>query len=74
MDAKNSQSVFVGQNLDCNIEGTVLTCKIDFSKQLGDSASGKSVLIATSNGIVNLPNGAAMSINAFRNKNPRAVR
>ncbi|MGV9171469.1 MAG: hypothetical protein ACOC44_11180 [Promethearchaeia archaeon] len=38
------------KNIEYSINGTMLTVKIDLSKNLGESKSGKSQIIATSRG------------------------
>ena len=43
------------KNVDLNIEGNVLTIKIDLTKDFGLSASGKSMMIASTEGNYALP-------------------
>jgi hypothetical protein len=38
-----------------SIEGDILTIKVDLSKDFGPSASGKTILIASTEGNVTLP-------------------
>jgi hypothetical protein len=35
------------KNVDMSVEGTVLTVKVDLSKEFGPSSSGKTIIIAT---------------------------
>ncbi|MDR3210906.1 MAG: hypothetical protein LBU79_03195 [Planctomycetota bacterium] len=43
------------KNVELEIEGDILTIKVDLSKTFGQSASGKSIVIATSEGNQALP-------------------
>lgn len=38
------------KNIDMKLEGNILTIKVDISKEFGISSSGKSVIIATTEG------------------------
>jgi hypothetical protein len=38
-----------------NLEGDILTIKVDVSKEFGPSASGKTIIIATTEGNVSIP-------------------
>lgn len=55
-----------GQNITVRIDGHTLTLTIDLSHNLGLSKSGKSSLIATTNGNVTLPGGEKLGVNLFR--------
>ncbi len=43
------------KNIEMTLEGTILTMKIDISKDFGPSKSGKSITIASTEGNVSLP-------------------
>lgn len=43
------------KNVEMQVEGHVLTIKVDLSKDYGPSSSGKSVIIATTEGNVSVP-------------------
>jgi hypothetical protein len=43
------------KNVELTIEGTLLTIKVDLSKDFGPSASGKTTIIASTEGNVSLP-------------------
>ncbi len=43
------------KNVDLNLEGNILTIKVDISKDFGPSASGKSTTIASTEGNKSLP-------------------
>jgi hypothetical protein len=61
-----STAVRAGQNIEARITGSMLTIVIDLSHDLGLSKSGKSTLIASTNGNVVLPGGARLGLNVFR--------
>ncbi|MDD3148495.1 MAG: hypothetical protein PHD82_14475 [Candidatus Riflebacteria bacterium] len=43
------------KNVDMSIEGNILTLKVDLSKDFGKSSSGKSVIIASTEGNYAIP-------------------
>jgi len=43
------------KNVDLNIDGNILTIKVDLTKDFGASSSGKSQIIATTEGNYALP-------------------
>ncbi|MDD2997713.1 MAG: hypothetical protein PHV05_01555 [Candidatus Riflebacteria bacterium] len=43
------------KNVEMNIEGNILTLKVDLSKDFGKSSSGKSVIIASTEGNYAIP-------------------
>ncbi len=43
------------KNVQLNVEGTILTITIDLSKDFGPSSSGKTTIIATTEGNVTFP-------------------
>jgi len=45
----------MGNNYTLTVKGNILTITVDLSKNQGQSKSGKSLLIASSNGNVSLP-------------------
>ena len=45
----------VGQNVTFRVQGTKLVIEVDLSRELGQSASGKSIIIATTAGNVPVP-------------------
>jgi hypothetical protein len=56
----------IGNNAEASIANNVLTLVIDLSKELGPSRSGKTNLIASTNGNFALPDGAKVGINVYR--------
>ena len=43
------------KNVELTVEGTMLTIKVDLSKDFGPSSSGKTTIIATTEGNVTVP-------------------
>ncbi|MHB1702813.1 MAG: hypothetical protein ACYCS0_01150 [bacterium] len=43
------------KNIEMNVDGDVLTIKVDLSKTFGKSSSGKSTIIASTEGNVSVP-------------------
>jgi hypothetical protein len=43
------------KNVEMSVEGTVLTLKVDLSKEFGPSSSGKTIIIASTEGNVSVP-------------------
>ncbi len=60
--------IAIGQNIAATIDGKKLVIEIDLSKSLGESKSGKSINIATTNGNKALPDGASIGLNVYRSK------
>lgn len=44
------------RNLDMKVEGNTLTIVVDLSQRLGESKSGKSITIASTEGNISIPN------------------
>ena len=43
------------KNVEMTVEGDILTMKVDLTKEFGPSASGKTIIIATTEGNVSIP-------------------
>ena len=56
----------IGANVEATIAGDLLTLVIDLSKTLGPSKSGKTQLVASTNGNATLPDGARLGVNVYR--------
>jgi len=56
----------LGQNIDAKIDGKILTLTIDLSRDVGPSKSGKSRIVATTSGNIQLPDGAKIGLNIYR--------
>ena len=54
------------KNIELEIKGSVLTIKIDLSKTFGTSKSGKSVIIASTEGNVVVIPGIMAGINVYK--------
>jgi hypothetical protein len=67
-----SEKKVIGQNVETEVEGSILTIKIDLSKDFGPSASGKTIIIATTSGNQRITDEATLGLNLYR-KNPKYV-
>jgi hypothetical protein len=57
------------KNVEMTLEGTILTIKIDLSKEFGLSASEKNIIIASTEGNVTVPNrDEKIGLNVYRKK------
>ncbi len=57
------------KNVQMMVEGNILTIKVDLSKEFGPSASGKTIIIATTEGNVSVPEREAkVGLNVYRKK------
>lgn len=57
------------KNVEMAIEGTILTIKVDMSKEFGPSASGKTTIIASTEGNVTIPGREEkVGLNVYRKK------
>jgi hypothetical protein len=58
------------KNVDMTIEGDILTIKVDLTKDFGPSASGKTIIIASSEGNQSIPGKEAVKIglNVYKKK------
>jgi hypothetical protein len=56
------------KNVDMRLDGNILTVRVDISKEYGQSSSGKSVIIASTEGNVSIPDREAVKIglNVYR--------
>jgi len=58
------------KNVEMSLEGNILTIKVDLSKEFGPSASGKTIIIASTGGNVTIPGHeeAKVGLNIYRKK------
>jgi hypothetical protein len=58
------------KNVEMSIEGNILTIKVDLTKDFGPSASGKTIIIASSEGNQSIPGKEAVKIglNVYKKK------
>ena len=56
------------QNVETKVEGSILTITVDLSKTFGASKSGKTTIIASSQGNqpVDLKSGAILGLNVYK--------
>jgi hypothetical protein len=58
------------KNVEMEVKGTILTLKIDLSKDFGPSRTGKTIVIASTLGNVSSPNDEKIKIglNVYKHK------
>ena len=57
------------KNIEMSIEGSVLTIRVDLSKEFGPSSKGKTIIIASTEGNVTIPNRQEkVGLNVYRKK------
>jgi hypothetical protein len=54
------------KNVEMKVEGNILTVKVDLSKDFGPSASGKTTIIATTEGNVNVKDLIKLGLNVYK--------
>ncbi|HHT9108677.1 MAG TPA: hypothetical protein ACFYEF_09340 [Candidatus Wunengus sp. YC63] len=57
------------KNVEFSVEGSMLTIKIDLSKEFGPSSSGKNIIVASTEGNVTIPDREEkIGLNIYRKK------
>ena len=58
------------KNVEMTLEGKILTIKVDLSKEFGPSSSGKTIIIASTEGNQSVPGSEAAKIglNVYKKK------
>jgi hypothetical protein len=57
------------RNVEMSVEGTVLTIRVDLSKEFGPSSTGKTIIVASTEGNVTIPNRQEkVGLNVYRKK------
>jgi hypothetical protein len=57
------------KNVEMSVTGNILTITVDLSKEFGPSSSGKTVIIASTEGNVAIPNrDEKVGLNVYRKK------
>ena len=57
------------KNVEMSVDGDILTFKVDLSKDFGPSSSGKTIIIASTEGNVSVPDREEkVGLNVYRNK------
>jgi hypothetical protein len=58
------------KNVEMNVEGNTLVIKVDLAKEFGPSSSGKTIIIASTEGNVSVPGmeDKKVGLNVYRKK------
>ncbi|GAB4275505.1 MAG: hypothetical protein Kow0029_16730 [Candidatus Rifleibacteriota bacterium] len=57
------------KNVDMSVEGNILTIKVDLTKKFGPSSSGKSIIVASTEGNFAIPGREEkIGLNVYRKK------
>ncbi|UVT16379.1 MAG: hypothetical protein H8K04_02100 [Nitrospira sp.] len=57
------------KNVEMSVEGSMLTIRVDLSKEFGPSSTGKTIIIASTEGNVTVPNRQEkVGLNVYRKK------
>jgi hypothetical protein len=58
------------KNIEMNLEGNILTLKVDITKEFGPSSSGKTIIIATTEGNIPVPgkDEVKIGLNVYKKK------
>jgi hypothetical protein len=57
------------KNVEMSVESNILTIKVDLSKEYGPSSSGKTIIIASTEGNVSIPDREEkLGLNVYRKK------
>jgi hypothetical protein len=58
------------KNVEMKVEGNILKIEVDLTKDFGPSASGKTIIIATTEGNVSIPDAEdkKVGLNVYRKK------
>ncbi len=59
------------KNVEMTVDNSILTIKVDLTKECGPSASGKTIIIASTEGNVSIPDHeeAKVGLNVYKKKN-----
>lgn len=57
------------KNVEMTVEGNTLTIKVDLTKEFGPSSSGKTIIIASTEGNVSIPDrDEKIGLNVYKKK------
>ena len=57
------------KNVEMGVDGNILTIKVDLSKEYGPSSSGKTIIVASTEGNVSIPDREEkLGLNVYRKK------
>jgi predicted PP-loop superfamily ATPase len=54
MTIMSNESKKIGQNVEYNVDGNIMTIRVDLSKEFGPSKSQKTIMVASSGGNVSI--------------------
>ena len=55
------------KNVEMSVDGNILTIKVDLSKEYGPSSSGKTIIVASTEGNVSIPGREEkLGLNVYR--------
>lgn len=54
------------KNVQYKVSGTSLVITVDLTQDCGPSASGKTIIVATTGGNIDLPGGAKLGLNVYK--------
>jgi len=61
------KEIYLMKNVEMNVEGETLTIKVDLSKDFGKSKSGKTIIVASTEGNVSVPErNEKIGLNIYR--------
>jgi hypothetical protein len=59
----------VMKNVEMKVEGNILTIKVDLSKEFGPSSSGKTIIVASTEGNISIPDrDEKVGLNVYKKK------
>ena len=58
------------KNVEMKLDGDILTIKVDITKEFGPSASGKTIIIASTEGNISIPDkeDVKIGLNVYKKK------
>jgi hypothetical protein len=57
------------KNVEMKVEGNILTIKVDLSKEFGPSSSGKTTIVASTEGNISIPDrDEKVGLNVYKKK------
>jgi hypothetical protein len=57
------------KNVEMSVDGNIMTIKVDLSKEYGPSSSGKTIIVASTEGNVSIPGREEkLGLNVYRKK------
>ncbi|MEW6424993.1 MAG: hypothetical protein AB1523_09665 [Bacillota bacterium] len=61
------------KNVEMTLEGDILTLKVNLKREFGPSASGKTIIIATTEGNVSVPGNESVKVglNVYKKREAR---